>query len=346
MKHLTIVFMFGVLFHPGLKIWSQESFHSKNNQEFKIMFYNVENLFDTFDDSLTRDNEFLPEGSYHWNDYKFYKKINHIYKVITAAGEWHIPDVIGLAEIENRYVLEKLVDDTPLSKFHYKIIHENSPDRRGIDVALLYREENFKLISYRYHRIRFPKNPDVRTRDLLHVSGVSKGDTLHFFINHWPSRWGGTAASEHKRVHVASVLKMLVDSLQLVHNHPNIVISGDFNDEPDNQSIQTTLGAKPCPDEWKPHELYNLSVLPCKQKLGTLKYRDEWNCFDQMIVSGALLDDTGWRVNGGQMHIFKSDFLLMEDDRYGGKKLFRTYLGRKYQGGFSDHLPVLITLTK
>lgn len=318
----------------------------KSEGIFKVMFYNVENLFDTADDSLTRDDEFLPDGSYHWTDYKLRKKINHIYKVIIAAGEWHVPDVIGLAEIENREVLDKLVNNTPLSKFNYEVVHENSPDRRGIDVALLYRKDNFKLIDYSYHQIIFPKDKDLKTRDLLHASGVSGGDTLHFFINHWPSRWGGTAASEHKRLHVASVLKNLVDSLQSVHDRPDIIISGDFNDDPDNKSITTILQAKHVIKNVHHHELYNLSIAPCRKELGTLKYRDDWNCFDQMIVSGTLLDDTGWEVQEGQMQIFKSEFLLMEDDRYGGEKLFRTYLGRKYLGGYSDHLPVLLTLVK
>lgn len=313
-------------------------------QGLKVMFYNVENLFDVYDDPLTLDNDFLPGGSYHWTYSRFNKKINNIYKVIMAAGQWHVPDIIGLAEIENRYVLKKLVENTPLSKFNYAIVHENSPDIRGIDVALLYRPENFRLLHYRSHQIIFEKNRNIKTRDILHVEGIADEDTLHVFINHWPSRRGGTAASEHKRVFVAGILKGIIDSLYRAYQHPKIVITGDFNDDPDNKSIADILNAQHAESNQEENQLYNLSIAPCQEKLGTLKYHDEWNCFDQMIVSSALLDGKDWDIPAKQMEIFTGDFIFVDDDRYGGDKPFRTYIGRRYQGGFSDHLPVLIKL--
>lgn len=347
MKKLFSLLIVLYLIQIDARIVSQDRNPAINSpQELKIMFYNVENLFDIYDDSTTLDNEFLPDRGYYWTYKKLQKKLTNIYKVVMAAGEWHVPDLIGLAEIENRYVLRKLVDDTPLSKFNYNIVHENSPDIRGIDVALLYRPDNFTVIKHSYHRISFEQYPDVKTRDILHVEGIAGADTFHVFINHWPSRRGGAAASEPKRVHVASKLKALVDSLQRRYTNPNIVITGDFNDDPDNASIQKVLSASLLPDDTNDPGLYNLSVIPCREKLGTLKYRDSWNCFDQMIVSGSLLDNEGWDVSSEGMYIFNNDMVLTDDERYGGKKPYRTYIGRKYQGGFSDHLPVLVTLIK
>ncbi len=173
---------------------------------YKIMFYNVENLFDTYDDSLINDEEFLPEGDRFWNNHKYYSKLNNIYKVIVAVGGWQPPAIIGLCEIENRTVLNDLVNNTPLVKFEYQIIHKESPDRRGIDVGLLYRKELFQPISYEAIPINFPNNPESKTRDILYVKGIAeKSDTLNIFINHWPSRWGGQLESEDRRLFVASV---------------------------------------------------------------------------------------------------------------------------------------------
>ena len=197
------------------------------------MFYNVENLFDVFNDSLTNDDEFTPEGERHWNNYKFYKKLNNLSKVIIGIGEWNPPSVIGFCEIENRFVLNKLIYETPLKNFDYKIIHSDSPDRRGIDVAFLYRQSKFEPFLLLPVPIHFPDNPESKTRDILYVKGIlNKTDTIHFFVNHWPSRYGGYEDSKPRRMCVASVLRSKVDSILSVNHHPNIIIMGDFNDEP------------------------------------------------------------------------------------------------------------------
>ncbi|MBT6836711.1 MAG: hypothetical protein HOA61_11765, partial [Bacteroidetes bacterium] len=218
--------------------------YGNSEQSLHIMFYNVENLFDTLDDPRTNDNDFLPNGSYNWHSYRYYDKLNKIAKVVLATGGWDDIDLIGLCEIENRKVLDDLVFHTPLKSNKYEIIHKESPDRRGIDVALLYSRDKFKPIYYAFTKIIFPFDSSIRTRDILYAKGVVLNrDTLHLFVNHWPSRRGGKEVSEKRRVYVASVLREKVDSI-LKHNaSSNIVIMGDFNDEPMDRSIQEILNA-------------------------------------------------------------------------------------------------------
>jgi predicted extracellular nuclease len=333
----------------GLAILAIICFHSfsQTNESYKVMFYNVENLFDTFDDSLKNDEDFLPEGNHFWNNHKYYTKLNQIYKVIMAVGEWNPPAIIGLSEIENRRVIDDLTNKTPLTKFQYKIVHKESPDRRGIDVGLLYREELFTPLASEFLPINFPNNPTSKTRDILYVKGVTnKSDTLHVFINHWPSRWGGQLESEGRRVFVASVLKSKVDSIFNKNAHSNIIITGDFNDYPDNKSINTILSAHQNFDTISNNQLYNLSANLFKTKnIGTHKYQGEWGVLDQFIVSGNLLQQENKVYTSTEdVYIFNKDFLLESDDSNFGFKPNRTYIGYKYNGGYSDHLPTYLIL--
>ena len=311
------------------------------------MFYNVENLFDTFDDSLKNDEDFLPESNHFWNNHKYYTKLNHIYKVITAVGGWNPPAIIGLCEIENRKVIDDLINNTPLVKHEYQVIHKESPDRRGIDVGFLYRQDLFKPISNSFIPINFPNNPENKTRDILYVKGITnKLDTLHIFINHWPSRWGGQLESEDRRLFVASVLRSKVDSIFNQNTNSNIIITGDFNDYPNNKSIIKVLSANQNFDVIKPNSLYNLSAYLYKTKnIGTHKYQGEWDVLDQFIVSGNLLNsENNMYTSKTDVHILNKDFLLEPDDSYYGFKPNRTYIGYKYNGGFSDHLPTYLIL--
>lgn len=338
-----------------------------NRGFFRIMFYNVENLFDTFDDTLKQDEEFLPKGVKYWSEYRYYQKLNRIYKVIVAVGGWQPPEIVGLCEVENRYVLDGLVKYTPLSKFQYEIVHQESPDWRGIDVALLYLKNKFTLLNYKAIPINFPFDINRKTRDILYVKGITKkNDTLHIFVNHWPSRWGGQLESEQNRVFVASVLRNVVDSIFSINPDANIIIMGDLNDDPENTSILKTLNANTSYDNITNNELYNLSYyLKEKKNAGTLKYQGRWNIFDQFIVSGALIspapDNVGAGKSGSPLrsdkqksiyltlddaYVFKADYLLEKDETYIGYKPFRTYSGYKYINGFSDHLPVFIDLRK
>ena len=320
-----------------------------NRGFFRIMFYNVENLFDTFDDTLKQDEEFLPKGVKYWSEYRYYQKLNRIYKVIIAVGGWQPPEIVGLCEVENRYVLDGLVKYTPLSKFQYEIVHQESPDWRGIDVALLYLKDKFTPLNYKAIPINFPFDINRKTRDILYVKGITKkNDTLHIFVNHWPSRWGGQLESEQNRVFVASVLRNVVDSIFSINPDANIIIMGDLNDDPENTSILKTLNANTSYDNITNYELYNLSYyLKEKKNLGTLKYQGNWNIFDQFIVSGALIGkEKSIYLTLDDAYVFKADYLLEKDETYIGYKPFRTYSGYKYINGFSDHLPVFIDLRK
>ncbi|MFC2152475.1 endonuclease [Bacteroidota bacterium] len=317
------------------------------NDSYKVLFYNVENLFDTANDSLINDEEFLPEGDRFWNNHKYYSKLNNIYKVIVAIGEWDPPAIIGLCEIENRKVLNDLVNNTPLVKFEYQIIHTESPDRRGIDVGFLYRDDLFKPIYNEAISINFPNNPESKTRDILYVKGIANNaDTLDIFINHWPSRWGGQLESEDRRLFVASVLRLKIDSILEINPKSNIIITGDFNDYPDNKSIYEVLNASQEYENIINSELYNLSSFLYQTKnIGTHKYQGEWRVLDQFIVSGNLLDNKNKAYTSyNDIHIFNAEFLLEPDEGYFGYKPKRTFIGFKYNGGFSDHLPTYLIL--
>ena len=317
------------------------------SQNVRMVFWNLENLYDPYDDSTKIDDEFTPGGAKHWSFAKFSVKLNHTAKTLLAAGEWEAPVLIGLCEVENRYVLNKLIYETPLKPWKYKFVHHESPDLRGVDVALLYRPTAFRLISQRSIDIRFPFDTLARTRDILLVSGILNGcDTLSLVINHWPSRRGGSLGSQPRRNYVVSVVRRLVDSIQNRNPKANIVITGDFNDEPENESLESILMASSDTIIFQEQRLYNLMGIRNKsQQEGTLKFRDQWSTFDQFIVSGALMKGlSGLRAGKENARIFKSSFLTEDDNTYFGVKLNRTYSGPKYHGGFSDHLPVLLDL--
>jgi len=317
--------------------------------DMRIMFYNVENLFDIYNDSITSDEEFTPEGGRHWMNSRYYKKLNNISKVITAIGQWELPEIIGVCEIENRYVLEGIIKQTALKKYPYRIIHKESPDRRGIDVGFLYRKDKFTPIEYEAIKIIFPYEPDSKTRDILYVKGFNKfKDTMHIFINHWPSRWGGQMETDHKRIFVASVLKHKTDSIFNADTEPNIIIMGDLNDYPQNNSLKETLSAKTEYSEIENESLYNLAYyLQEKKGKGSHKHEGEWGVLDQIIVSGSMLNPkNNIHTSLDDAHVFDAPFLLETDENFVGYKPFRTYVGFTFHDGFSDHLPVYLDLFK
>ena len=304
--------------------------------EFSVAFYNVENLFDTIDDPHRNDNEFLPHSAKEWTAEKYQHKLLNISRAILAINDWNGPDVLGLCEVENRSVLQDLINNTALKGKGLGIIHRNSPDPRGIDVALLYNKNKADLISYEY--IPILKNGSVvRTREMLLVSLLYKKDTLHFFVNHWSSRRGGQKQSEHKRIQAAIQLKAKVDSLLLMNEAAKIMIMGDFNDDPEDESIQTLIE----------DQLVNVTQRPTGDVGGTLKYRGKWNIFDQMIVSKGVLQDCEKRcLVEGSFHVWAPEWMLTPDERYSGKEPLRTYKGKNYLAGYSDHFPVIIKISK
>jgi predicted extracellular nuclease len=316
-------------------------------QQVRIVFYNVENLFDTRDDSLTNDQEFLPEGDRKWTYERFRRKIVRIYQTLVALGEGEMPAVIGLCEIENREVLNRLIYDTPLSRLKYQVVHRESPDARGIDVALLYRPDVFHFDSAAW--LRVPLSGKETTREILMVKGrLWETDTIYFYVNHWPSRYGGAGGSAAKRLAAASTLAVSVKDVFLTSSHSNIVIMGDFNDEPGDESllaINEILANNPVDGLFR---LANLSVKSSVTDLeGTIKHQGSWSVFDQVLVSQAMIEGVnGCRLAVEKAQVFKADFLLETDEVYTGYKPFRTYSGPGYHNGFSDHLPVSIIIEK
>jgi hypothetical protein len=310
-------------------------------QPVRIMFYNVENLFDIYDDTLKDDNDFLPNGLMRWNLTRYNKKINSLYKTIVAAGEWNPPAVIAFCEVENRKVLEDLIYGTYLSKFNYRIIHEESPDRRGIDVCLIYRKNYADIICYRYWIPSQVKRQDFDSRSVLYTKMVISSDTIHLIVNHWPSRRGGVLAGENFRQQIAAMVREKVDSI--IENDASgakIIILGDFNCTPDDQVINSMISVA---DTGK--SLINLSEGLADNGLGTYRYLGTWEMIDQVIVTNRLLSSRkGLYTEPNLLKIFKPDFLMRRDPKYPGFTPFSTYQGYKYQGGFSDHLPVLLDL--
>lgn len=342
-----------------------------------VMFYNLENLYDTRDDTLKNDEEFQPKGGRYWSGYRFYRKLTALSKVILNTGNWEPPAVIGFCEVENREVLEQLVRHPLLRNWDYAIIHKDSPDKRGIDVAAIYRPGLFHPLFYDYFS-PVPEGEAIpKTREILHLCGILadrhsggkndtlnftdpllnaphlsglpgtvSGDTLHLFFNHWPSRYGGLMETRPLRQKAARRLKAEIVRTGRSSPHPLIICSGDFNDQPHDESLQSCLGASRKPAS-HPDSLVNLSFAWQKEGKGTLKYQSQWNIFDQFIVSEALLDTSRpLFIIPGDARILDAPFLMEEDEKYTGTRLKRTYLGFRYQGGFSDHLPVLLTLRR
>jgi len=307
------------------------------SQSFRVMFYNVENLFDTINDPHKNDEEFLPTGIKRWNSYRYYKKLNQLSKVISAVGEWDTPALIGLCEVENERTLDDLTQHTPLRKMQYRYLIADSPDDRGIDVALLYQRDKFKYISHECIRIDFPKNPKKKTRDVLHVTGqVITGDTLDIFVCHFPSRRGGQAVSEPDRIQAAQSVRSEIDQIISIRKKPNILIMGDFNDEPSSRSISGALIGDDT-------ILYNLfAEIEKTSPIGSYKFQGNWELLDQIIVSSHLLQPNNpFHVLAQSAQIVDFDFLLIQDAN-GGKRPRKTFNGPRYEGGYSDHLPVFV----
>ncbi|MDX9882341.1 MAG: endonuclease [Prolixibacteraceae bacterium] len=305
---------------------------------YRILFYNVENLFDTEDHPFTNDDEFTPNGDRHWTNKKLEQKIDRLAKVVVAAsGAWESPGIIGLCEIENLFVLEKLVGHPLLKKAQYRIIHKDSPDHRGIDVAFLYRKNVFFPENYSAIPITSERGDTIATREILHVSGKFQNEKVfHFLVNHWPSRYGGLMETDADRKRAAGHLKNAIRNIMKNDPDANIICMGDFNDQPQDESLSKVLNAF-SPKDSENAELINLSAEWDNLPTGTLKHQHEWAVFDQFIVSKNLLKDCA-------AGIFSPDFLLEKDPKYAGYRPFRTFNGFRYNGGFSDHLPIIIEI--
>lgn len=320
-----------ILFLVNIISYAQEA----PAKSLRIMFYNAENAFDIYDDTATADDDFTYSGVRRWNKKKYDKKINDLYKTIIAAGGWSPPDIVALCEIENRHVLLDLITGTYLVKYQYGIIHQDSPDKRGIDVCLIYRADKLNLINYEYWSPEMNKNEVFDSRKVLNASFVFSHDTFHIIVNHWPSRKGGVLAAEDLRLRVASMVRNKIDSLLLINGGSKIILTGDFNSSPEDNAISILTGGN----------LINLSSAENASGEGTYKYSGVWETIDQVLVSEKLMSSgKGLYAESNSVTVFKPDFLLMKDPVYPGMTPFSTYRGFRYQGGVSDHLPVLLDL--
>ncbi|MEN8124693.1 MAG: endonuclease/exonuclease/phosphatase family protein [Bacteroidota bacterium] len=305
----------------------------KVNDLFSIAFYNLENLFDVNHNEYTLDKDFTPDGEFQWNKDRYDLKINNISNAISKIGKEYsnLPPVfLGLAEVENDNVLDDLVQSENLKPYQYDFVHYESPDERGIDVAFLYQKENFELDYSDTYTLYLTDNEENRdyTRDILLISGKLFSEPVFIIINHWPSRTNGTKFTENKRIKAAQLVQKIVAEIYKEVSNPKIIIMGDFNDVPNSNSINNILVT---PDFFNP-------MLELQQKnKGSILHNGKWFLFDQIIFSNNFLSDVN--IQFKKAEVFDEYFLQEKHGKAKGAPL-RTYLGKKYIGGYSDHFPV------
>ena len=338
-----------VLFLSFTPIFSQEKKAYKVNT---IAFYNLENLFDTENDPLTYDDDRTPDGKDHWTDEIYQDKLKNMAKVIAEIGadiSGNTPAIVGVCETENRKVLEDLVNQETLVEQDYGIIQFDSPDRRGIDVALLYKKKLFTPTHYKAKELLIyddnDKSKRVFTRDQLVVSGMLDGEKIHLIVNHWPSRSGGEKRSRSKRIKAAKLNRQIIDSIFSDDPYAKIITMGDLNDDPTNSSVKDYLHAKRKPNDMQMKELYNPMEDLAKQGYGSLAYRDSWNLFDQIIISTELTKKDFSSYRFYKAGIYNKTYLVNNHGRYKGYP-YRSFASGSYTGGYSDHFPVYIYLVK
>ena len=321
---------------------------------YKVVFYNLENLFDTINDPNKNDEEYLPEGARKWTTYRYNQKQANMSRVLfdIAAKDKNFPTVIGVSEIENRLVLEDLLATPKFARTNYRIVHYDSPDRRGVDCAFFYRPDQFHLEGSEAHRISFPGRPNFLTRDLVAMWGKIEGEPFYFIVSHWPSRLGGKERSQHSRDFVAAKCKHICDSVRTVNPATKVVIMGDFNDDATDASVVDVLGAKGNLKKLEPNDMYNPFYAMLKAGYGTLAYRDAWNLFDNIVVSENLATgSTGalkiQKKEGAKFYgnIFIAPYMVQKEGQYKNYPL-RSFVGSNFQNGYSDHFPVYIYISK
>ena len=343
MKKITISLIVSILF-------TTLAFAQQNKVAvYSVAFYNLENLFDTINDPNTNDEEFLPDGNYRWGSLKYTNKIKNMAYAISKLGTDKFcpngPAVIGVSEIENRQVLEDLIKTDELASRNYDIVHFNSPDRRGVDVGLLYDRDQFEVDTAISARLFIECSPNTLTRDQLLVSGRLAGERVHIIVNHWPSRLGGEEQSRCRREAAAALSRHLADSVLAADPDSKVIIMGDLNDDPDNKSCATVLGAVKNPEDVVSGGYFNTMWRLHEKGFGTLGYQGQWNLFDQIIVSANLVGNDRSTLKYFKSEIFNKDFLKQSSGKYKGYPK-RTHASGRYLNGYSDHFPVIIYLAK
>lgn len=344
-----------IVIFPSLLFLVANSVYAQSKDSYKVhtvAFYNVENLFDIENDSLTFDDDRTPLGKDVWTLEKYQDKLKNISKVISEIGTettQNSPAIIGLCEIENYMVLEDLINQPALKEKNYDIVHYDSPDRRGVDVALLYQKSLFTPTNSQSRRLLIYELEDplkrVYTRDQLVVTGNLDGEEINIIVNHWPSRSGGEARSSYKRERAGQLNKLIIDSLYQIDPYAKIISMGDFNDDPTNKSIKKVLHTKASKEELEVNDFYNPMENMMKNGRGTLAYRDSWNLFDQILLSGTLINSNLEGYKFYKADIFQKNYLITTKGQFKGYP-FRSYDYGGYTGGYSDHFPVFIYLVK
>ncbi len=305
---------------------------SCTGKPINVAFYNVENLFDIRNDSITADDDFTPEGKQAWDETRYQAKLEAIASVIdTLPGS--LPALLGLCEVENVGVIQQLLTTGTLAQVPYGIVHKESPDERGIDVALIYRQDMATLVAADWLTVTLP-DPDDRTRDILYASFLIGGEEMAVYVNHWPSRSGGQEKSEPARLAAARTLISHWLSNRQSADKP-VLVMGDFNDYPDDRSLQALATET---------QMTNLMGLPAMEGLGSYNYRGEWGFLDQILVSSGLMDGRGLDIKDGSAQALKEGFMLYTNPETGEQRPNRTFGGTQYFGGYSDHLPVHVVL--
>lgn len=328
---------------------------SAQSKRYTVLFYNVENLFDTIQDPTIYDTEFIPTGVKEWNSAKYNKKLENLERLFYSVAQSNksYPTVIGVSEVENRNVLEDIASMPKLLPANYQICHYDGPDARGVDVAFFYRPDQFQYEGSASIKANIPgARENFRTRDLLTMWGKIDGEDFFFLVSHWPSRRGGQSSSAFLREGLASQIKGICDSVRKANPATKVVVMGDFNDDPGDKSVSECLGAKLKKNKLQEYDLFNPFWQMHKDGYGTLVYNDLWNLFDNIVVSSNLANAPKgtlelWKAKNAEYYgnIFKADFLFQREGQYKGYPL-RTYVGNNFQAGWSDHLPVFIYLVK
>lgn len=313
-----------------------------------IGFYNVENLFDTIDTPGVRDAEYTPTGANRWNTERYLEKLDRLAEVISLMGAEYTPDgpaVLGLAEVENREVVYDLTQQVRIKNRGYEIVHYDSPDKRGIDVALMYQPKYFKVESSSTHKLEIPGRDDFYTRDLLLVSGQFMGERMHFMVAHWPSRRGGEKRSSPLREVAGLQAKTIIDSITAAEGpDAKVIFMGDLNDDPVNKSVKVNMNSKGNIKKVVPGSLFNPFEELYKKGIGTLAWQDAWNLFDQIMMTPAfVLQNKGFHYH--KAVVFNKPFLMQKEGRFKGYP-WRSFAGGAYLGGYSDHFPTYILLKR
>lgn len=328
-----------------LALLSLSTVAQQKKEVYPIAFYNVENLFDTKRDPNIQDEDFTPSGRNNWTEDKYNKKLNNLAYVINLLGKETVPTgavIVGIAEVENRKVIEDLITTGDIAKRKFQIVHQDSPDIRGIDVGLIYDPSVFKVTSYKTYPFILPGTNDIKTRDILVVSGLLGGQPLSVLVNHWPSRRGDNSSPLRERA--AAICKHISDSIYNANPKAGIIIMGDMNDDPKDKSTRIVLNAKKNQGEVQKGGLYNTMWKIHDSGIGTLCYKDQWNLFDQIIISQSLLKKGDSKLNFEKAEVFNKDFLFQQSGKFKGYPL-RTFSGNTFLNGYSDHFPTLIYLT-